>query len=205
MAALARAWAADVDAAAAAAWRPRYNVAPGDRHVLLRAAGGVRRIEPATFGLPGRRGRLHVNARIETAAALPAFGGAWRARRCAVPADGFFEWEGGAGARRPTWFHRAGGRPLLLAALYGEAPGGLGFVVLTAPANAEVRRLHGRMPVLVPEDRLEAWLAGEQAGLDPVPDGFLAARPVSPRVNSVENDDPACVAPAAPDPQLPLL
>ncbi|HYG70049.1 MAG TPA: SOS response-associated peptidase family protein, partial [Anaeromyxobacteraceae bacterium] len=36
---LARRWAAEVEQAAAAAFRPRYNVAPGDPHLVLRAEG----------------------------------------------------------------------------------------------------------------------------------------------------------------------
>ncbi|HEY6099917.1 MAG TPA: SOS response-associated peptidase [Anaeromyxobacter sp.] len=203
VASLARAWAAEVDGALAAGWRPRYNVAPGDRHLVLRATAAGRRLEQAVFGLPAPGGTLHVNARVETAGSRPAFSDAWRLRRCAVPADGFFEWDGPAGARRPTWFHRADGRPLLLAAILGASrDGGLAFAILTTGANAEVRRLHDRMPVIVAEERLDAWLSGPPPVLAAPADGLLAERAVSARVNSVENDDPGCLAP---EPQLRLL
>lgn len=205
LARLARAWAAEVDAVLAAGWRPRWNVAPGDAHVVVLERGGARRLERATFGLPAAAGRLHVNARIETAAARPAFGDAFAARRCAVPADGFFEWEGPARARRPTWFHRPGGGPLLFAGIWSERPdGALAFAILTTAANALVAPLHDRMPVLVPEERLAAWLAAPLP-LGPAPEGALAARPVSDRVNSVACDDEACVAPRAPERQLKLV
>ncbi|HUL60225.1 MAG TPA: SOS response-associated peptidase [Anaeromyxobacteraceae bacterium] len=203
VAALARAWAAEVDAAVAAAWRPRYNVAPGDPHLLLRNGAPGRRLERARFGIAGARGRLHLNARIETAPALPAFREAWRERRCAVPADGFFEWEGPEGARRPVWFHRPSGRPLLLAGLFEEREGALAFAILTTGAAGPVRPIHDRMPVLLPEEGLGAWLAG--TGPAPATDAELIGRPVSPRVNSVEHDDPACLEPPAPERQLKLL
>lgn len=206
---MARAWAAEVDALLASAWRPRFNVAPGQPHLLLRATSAGRRLEAAVFGLPSARGSLHVNARLETAARRPAFREAFAERRCAVPVDGFYEWTGPARARRPIWFHRPGGRPILLAALFGPSEGGApGFVILTGPPNAEVARVHDRMPVILPEDRLEAWLSGPPPALEPAADGSLAARAVSPRANSVENDDPACLEPADPagtDPQLRLL
>jgi putative SOS response-associated peptidase YedK len=206
LASLARAWAAEVGAAVAAGWQPRYNVAPGDRHLLLRAGSAGRVLEPATFGLPGPGGALLINARVETAATRPAFREAWRTRRGAVPTDGFYEWEGPAGARRPTWFHPGDARPFLLAALWGEAAdGGAGFVILTAAANAEVARLHGRMPLVLPEDRLTAWLAGPPPPVELPRDGLFTPRPVSPRVNAVANDDPECLAPAGPDAQLRLL
>jgi putative SOS response-associated peptidase YedK len=195
---LAREWGAEVDAALAAAWRPRFNVAPGNGHLVLQQEGGRRALSGARFGLAGPAG-LVVNARIETAAARPTFREAWRARRVAVPADGFFEWEGPASARRPSWFHGPGSRPFLFAALLGPAPdGGLGFAILTTAARAPVAALHDRMPVILPEALLPAWLEGPPPALPAPEDGTLFARPVSPRVNGVEHDDPACLEPAGP-------
>jgi putative SOS response-associated peptidase YedK len=135
-----------------------------------------------------------INARAETAATLPTFREAFRARRAAVPADGFYEWEGPPSARRPTWFHLAPGRPMLFAALLGQAPGGgPGFVILTTEARAPVAALHDRMPLLVPPILLDAWLQGPAPALPAPADGALLGRPVSPRVNAVENDDPRCL------------
>jgi putative SOS response-associated peptidase YedK len=206
VAALARRWAAEVEAAVAAGWRPRFNVAPGDPHLLLRAHRGRRQLESAAFGLGGRGGALRINARVETAASKPAFRDAWRERRCAVPADGFIEWSGPSSARRPSWLRRPDGAPLLFAGLWGEAPdGGLAFAILTTDANAEVRTLHDRMPVLLSEAFLGPWLAGGPAPALPSPaDGVLAVRAISPRVNSPGNDDAACLEPPPPEPQLAL-
>ncbi|BDG06234.1 SOS response-associated peptidase [Anaeromyxobacter oryzae] len=206
VAVLARAWGAEVDDAVRAAWRPRFNVAPGDAHLVLRAADGGRRLARASFGLAGAGGKLLLNARIETAAGTPSFREAWRLRRGAVPADGFFEWDGPGAARRPTWFHRPDRGPLLLAALWGGSPGGgIGFAILTTEADAIVRPVHDRMPVIVPSGRLDAWLAGAPGAL-PCPDvPALVATRVSQRVNSVANDDAACLAPAPPDAQRTLL
>lgn len=206
---LARAWAAEVEEALAAGWRPRVNVAPGDAHPLLVAGAppARRRLISATFGWRGAAdgGGLLVNARAETAATLPTFREALRARRAAVPADGFFEWEGPPSARRPTWFHD-GGRPLLFAGLLGQAPdGGAGFVILTTEARAPVSALHDRMPLLVPPPLLDAWLSGPAPALPAPADGALASRRVSDRANSVRNDDPECLAPAPPPAQGRLL
>ncbi len=203
IASLARQWAAEVDQALARGWRPRFNVAPGDRHPVLVAAEGTRRLISATFGLagprPGGPGPPLINARIETASTRPTFREAWRAGRAAVPADGFFEWEGPPSARQPTWFHLPGRVPMLLAALVGPAPGGgIGFAVLTCEARQPVRALHDRMPVLLPASLLDAWLAGPPPPLPAPAGGELVARPVSPRVNAVENDDPRCLEEARP-------
>lgn len=195
IAALARAWGAEVDLALLAGWRPRFNVAPGQQAPLLRGPAGARRLALATFGLPAAHGAQHVNARAETAAARPAFREALRRGRAVVPADGFYEWEGPPAARRPTWFHRPDGAPLLFAAV--SRPGSDGrpaFAILTCGAVAPVARLHDRMPVLVPPEALEAWLAeGPPPPLPPPAPGALAARLVSPRVNSPRVDGPECL------------
>lgn len=208
---LARAWAAEVEEALAVGWRPRFNVAPGDRHPLLVAHAGRRRLISATFGwrVAGESGGLLLNARAETAATLPTFREAFRARRAAVPADGFYEWEGSVAARRPTWFHD-GGRTLWLAALVDRAGGAASrphstiapsFAILTTEARAPVRALHDRMPLLVPAALLDAWLTGPAPSLPAPADGALAGRRVSERANSVRNDDAACLAPADPPAQ----
>jgi putative SOS response-associated peptidase YedK len=209
---LARALGAEVDPALAGAWRPRFNVAPGQQALLVRAlppARGERgaglRLEGGRFGLGGSPGPLRFNARAETAAERRPFRAAWESRRCAVPADGFYEWGGGAEARRPTWFHDPARRPLLLAGLWGEEEGGaLAFAILTTAARGPVAALHDRMPVLLPPGGLRAWLEG---GAPPGAELALglAAREVSPRVNAVANDDEACLEAPAPARQLRLV
>jgi putative SOS response-associated peptidase YedK len=197
IAALARTWGAEVDAALLAAWRPRFNVAPGHQVPLLRGPAGQRRLVLAAFGLPASGGGLHVNARSETASRRPAFREAMASGRAAVPADGFYEWEGPPSARRPTWFHRPDGAPLLLAALASEGAGGQpAFAILTAEAVPPVASLHDRMPVILPPGQLDAWLAAGPPPPLPRPGAVaLAGRPVSPRVNSPAHDDPACLEP----------
>jgi putative SOS response-associated peptidase YedK len=190
---LARALGAAVAPALAAAWAPRFNVAPGQDALLVRDAGGLR-LEGARFGLGGGEGPLRFNARVETAAEKPTFRAAWATRRCAIPADGFYEWEGSARARRPIWFHDPARRPLLFAALFDDDGGRLSFSILTAKAIGPVAALHDRMPVLVPPGGLAAWLSG---GPPPPPAAgeTLRGAPASPRVNAVTNDDAACLEP----------
>jgi putative SOS response-associated peptidase YedK len=202
---LARQLRAELDPAFRRPWRPRFNVAPGDAHVVVRAEGGGLRLREASFGFTTRPGRLTVNARAESALQRPAFRDAWRTRRCAVPADGFYEWSGPRERRQPSWLHRADGRPLLFAALWRPSEAGLPeFAILTVDANADVSALHDRMPAILAEGALDAWLDGG----DPprlAPEGTLAAREVSRRVNSVRNDDAGCLDAPARDPQLDLI
>lgn len=90
------------------ALRPRFNIAPTQpvAAVVQRLstgadaeAAGVRKLVTPRWGLvpswskdPGAGARL-VNARAETVAEKPSFRKAFAARRCLVPADGYYEWQ----------------------------------------------------------------------------------------------------------------
>jgi putative SOS response-associated peptidase YedK len=78
---------------------PRFNIAPGEPVAVVRqkAQAEARELVLLRWGLippwaddPGIGDRL-ANARPETAATKPSFRHAFRARRCLVAADGFYE------------------------------------------------------------------------------------------------------------------
>src|SRR5258708_17291961 len=102
----------------AAAWVPRYNVAPTQPHPILRVVAGERRLQRATWGLPPVENRTVINARAETMAERTMFRDAFQARRCVVPVDGFFEWQG----EQPHRDHRADRTPPFLPRLWEDRP-----------------------------------------------------------------------------------
>lgn len=192
----------------AAAWRPRYNVAPTQSHPILRLQGSQRRLARATWGLPPVENRPLINARAESLAERPTFRQALAERRCVVPVDGFFEWDGA----QPYWLHRPDGGLLLLAGLWEEgAPDADGlarprFVVITTAPNRLVAPVHDRMPAILPPGCLADWLTRPAVEhLAPAPDDALVATPVSPRVNSARNDDARLLDPVRPRTQLSLF
>lgn len=199
---------------------PRYNAAPGQSlSVVRRGRQPGRKREAATlrWGLvpswspaPATPSLL-INARAESATEKPAFRDALRQRRCAVPADGFYEWKRTAHGPMPWLFDDADGGLLLLAGLWERwaGPGSEpfeSFAVLTTAPNALVAPLHDRMPALIPADALDEWLdaATPPARLErllvPHPPERLRARPVHPRLNNVANNDASCLAPPPPQP-----
>ena len=188
--------------------RPRCNIAPTQEHFIF--AGRAERISAlaADWGLvnswaaDAKRAARQINARLETAAESRAYAAAFKRRRCAVPADGWYEWSGPADARQPHWIHRGDEAPFLLAGLWEAwTPPGSDerrntFTILTASAASRLQPIHDRMPVVLPEDRIAEWLdpALTDAGqarrlLDGVNMDAFTARPVSTRVNYVRNDD----------------
>jgi putative SOS response-associated peptidase YedK len=76
--------------------------------------------------------------------------------------------------------------------------------IITTGANAMMRALHDRMPVVLDAHGIDAWLDPAtgpeelQALLAPAPDGVLKAAPVSRRVNIPANDGPELIRPVDP-------
>ena len=182
-------------------------------------AGGGRSLAMLRWGLipswarDPKIGHKLINARSETAAKKPSFRSAFRHRRCLIPADGFYEWQRRGGTRQPWLFGHRDGTPFALAGLWERwtVPEGAALTgslaerspgdavetctILTTAANEAVAPVHGRMPVILPPDAWDAWLAGEQVPLGPYPADAMTAHPVSPHVNRPANDDPRCVEP----------
>lgn len=184
---------------------PRYNIAPTARVLIVRAPQGAREAAMVRWGLvprwakaPSYGVRMN-NARAETVAQKPTFREAWRRRRCLIPADGFFEWTPEAGHKQPYYVTPAGGGLFAFAGLWESWQGPDGpletCAIVTTDANAPMRAVHERMPVIVPRAEFARWLdcsPGNDATalLRPPPDGAIAIRRVSRAVNDARRDLP---------------
>jgi putative SOS response-associated peptidase YedK len=201
-------------------YRPRWNIAPTDPHWIVRMRYEERMLLPAKWGMinfwarDAKRAAMQINARAETLSKSNAFREAFAQRRCIVPADGFYEWEGAGAARRPIWFHREDGGLIYFAGLYESwqpqpEQWQRTFTIVTTEPNALMAPIHNRMPVILPPELADAWMDPQEQDLDrlqrllrPAEDGVLVMRRVSQRANSVKNDDPACIEPAEQTPRL---
>ncbi|QLG63606.1 SOS response-associated peptidase [Halorarum salinum] len=183
--------------------RPRYNVAPRDDLLV------VRNDVPHEFDLlewgllpqwaddPEDVPRP-INARSETVAEKPMFRDAFESRRCLVPADRFYEWQGTRGSKQPYRIERPDRSPFAYAGLWetwtpAEGDPRVTCTVLTTDANEVVEPIHDRMPVILEEGNEERWLSEEspdelRSVLKPYPSDELHAYPVSKRVDDPGND-----------------
>jgi putative SOS response-associated peptidase YedK len=204
----------------------RYNIAPGTAIPAVRRKPDTTACEVVAlrWGLvpPWARdedGPGLVNARAESLAAKPSFRDALRSRRCVIPASGFYEWEVRGRARQPWLFRRRDESPFGLAGLWSarRAPGGAcleSCTLITTEPNALVRPIHHRMPVMLAPELFGAWLDPGTSPVEalapllrPADADAMSASALSPRVNNVRHDDPACLEPAGPadaGPQLSL-
>ena len=156
-----------------------------------------------------------INARSETLAEKPSFRAAFKARRCLIPASGFYEWKKLGSRKQPYFIGLADRKPFAFAGLWESwlAPEGEEIrtcTILTTRANTLIADIHDRMPVILAADRHERWLApqplaaAETAGLfEPFPADEMLAYPVSALVNRVANDEPACADPSPQPPSVP--
>ncbi|MCU0607049.1 MAG: SOS response-associated peptidase [Candidatus Edwardsbacteria bacterium] len=191
---------------------PSYNVAPGQR-VAAAVCDRGRTLKQFKWGLvpfwakDEKIGYRMINARAETVAEKPGFKRAFAKRRCIVVADGFYEWQQAGKTKVPHYVHLKSGKPLGFAGLYEHwrSPDGRTLdtcTIITTSANALMRPIHDRMPVILDREACGAWLdpeatdpqilAGLLAPFDP---DRMEAYQVGPLVNSPRNDSPECIEP----------
>ena len=104
---------------------PRFNIAPTTQIEVVRAGEAGNELVPMRWGLVPSWWKKSLNelpstfnARAETVTEKPMFRAAFKARRCIIPASGFYEWTGKAGAKTPHYFSAPSGEPLALAGLW---------------------------------------------------------------------------------------
>ncbi len=193
---------------------PRYNVAPTDPvYAVRRASAGSPELVTLRWGLipawakDAKGGAMMINARADTIAEKPAYCEAFVQRRCLILADGFYEWKLEGKIKQPYLIARHDGGPFAFAGLWERwrPPGSGGepiesCTIVTTDANALLRPIHERMPVILDRADHDAWLGAAdpvaaKALLRAYPDAEIAVTRVSTRVNSVRNDDAACAEP----------
>jgi putative SOS response-associated peptidase YedK len=161
--------------------QPRFNLAPATDILIIRN-------KKASFARWGLRGKF-INLRAETVA--DKFPGTYRSGRCLVPASGFYEWKREAGRKQPYYLFPRDEPLFGFAALWENDT----CTLITTDANAQVRRIHERMPLILTKDQYGKWLDGEDGLLESVPQVAIVAHPVGMAVNQAANDSPAMLAP----------
>ena len=127
------------------------------------------------YRIPGLKHPV-VNTRVESASGKDVWKDGWNRHRCIVPASWYFEWEhiptaGGKMKAGSKYLIQTKGTSLIfLAALYRieefqdlKYPV---FSVLTRQPSEELKKLHDRMPVMLPENMVNDWIRPENKAED---------------------------------------
>ena len=121
-----------------------------------------RAVFPMKWGFNGKT--LLMNARVETAAVKPTFKDAWKSHRCIVPASYYFEWEHLIGNNGKTKtgdkyaIQPQGNSMTWLCGLYRFENDLPFFVILTREPGEQIRFIHDRMPLILPENMVNTWI-----------------------------------------------
>ncbi len=192
-------------------YSPSYNIAPGQLPpVLLRE--GKRVLRNMEWGIPGNQyfnksgsgGKAIINIRKETLRDRHTFTKIFESRRCVVPATGYYEWKN---RTHPYYFKPQSGKLMLFAGLWFTAnylPGRADhcfFSIITCAAAKEINEIHDRMPVIIPDSKLDQWLKVDKTppitAMEIIGKNIkkLDFHPVGTMVNQVKNDSSANIEP----------
>ena len=191
---------------------PRYNIAPLQEVLAVIQLDGNRLgklhwgLVPAWAKDKTMASKL-INARAESLTDKPSFRAAFKRRRCLILADGFYEWTSDGPQKQPWYFTLSSGRPFAFAGLWETWKGKTeelyhSCTIITTAADESVRPIHHRMPAILQPAAHAAWLSPQNQDGDSLLEilslwreqGF-SRHPVSTRVNSARNNDPACIVP----------
>lgn len=122
-----------------------------------------------TWGFPrwDHKG-LIINAKAETAAEKKTFSSAIKTRRCIVPSTGFYEWKQNENKKKKDkyLFTLPKESCLYMAGIYNSYDGVSRFTILTTAANASMKDIHSRMPLVIEKDKIRSWLCEDQATME---------------------------------------
>ena len=185
-------------------FHPSWNIAPSTKIFSITAnEDGARHLKKMRWGLipswakDAAIGNKLTNARGETVAEKPSFRSAFKARRCIIPASGFFEWKTENGIKQPFYISFKSGEPMAFAGIWEAWHPKDGDIVetcciITTTPNSLMAQIHDRMPVILPPEQWNIWLSQQERQADkliplvcPHKSESMRAWPVTREVNKV--------------------
>lgn len=132
------------------------DIRPSEKAPVLRAKEESVAAESMIWGYPGIDGKgLLINARAESVEEKQIFSEGIRKGRILIPVSGFYEWDR---EKNRVSFRLAGKKAFFLAGISAVFSGERRFTILTTEANASVKSVHDRMPLMIPKERITDWL-----------------------------------------------
>jgi putative SOS response-associated peptidase YedK len=194
---------------------PHFNVAPGQYVPVVRVhdgktEGAVMRwgfIPSWAEGKPAADPPIH--AAVDRIQGSDLYRGPWLAgQRCILPMAGFYVWQPTlAGFRQPHFVRLIDRSVFGVAAIWDASTTEEdddvieSCAIIKVPANTLVGDVQSsrRMPAILRRKDRETWLFGTpvqaKALLRSYPEKWMQVSPVSPRVNSLQNNDPSLIHP----------
>lgn len=132
------------------------DIHPGQEAPVLAEKDGSLCCGWQRWGFPGYEGKkLIFNARCESALEKPLFRDGIQHRRIVIPAAWFYEWNL---RKEKNTFCRNDMSLLFMAGLGRRYEDGEHFVILTTAANASMKPVHDRMPLILERQEIAEWI-----------------------------------------------
>ena len=189
-----------------------YNVAPTNLMPIAYVDdSGKRILERMHWGYMGwvpdasQRPFLPINARDNNILKKPMWKKAFTERRCLVAMNGFYEWSGKKGSKKPHYISSTQRTFLVAAGVYSHLSPQEGinsYAIITTSANSLMEDIHDRMPAFLEPEEFDLWLNPETPIdiltdlLQPYPDYALKEFVVSKDVGNTRNNHPGLIEPA---------
>lgn len=150
--------------------RRRWDADPDAKRMVIRRRDfGEVALSPMRWGLvpetqEGEHARPLISLRAETIAGQIEWRRLLNAKRCVVPAEQFFEWLRVGDVKTKEFVFRYKSRkPMMIAALWSRSPSPTArpaecFAYVSCPANRLIAQIHNRMPVILDDAGVTAWL-----------------------------------------------
>lgn len=134
------------------------DIHPSDSALIITGRDKTLRAEQMNWGFSSTVNQKHqllINARSETALQKALFSESVLRRRCVIPAKHFYEWDA---ERNKVTFSLEKEPALYMAGFYNRSGGEDRFIILTTAANESMKRVHDRMPLILPKEEIEEWI-----------------------------------------------
>ena len=170
----------------------KYNISPGQNSVVISLKKNNLYLNQIQWGFKvPKLSKLVINARSETIIEKPLFKNLLFQNRCLIPANSWFEWDN---EKKPYLIKHKKNDIIAFAGLQRiEENQERSFVIITADAEKDLKKIHNRTPLVINKENFLLWLGNDYQKacniLKPIKSNDYIFYPVSPKVGKISNDN----------------
>ncbi|RUS47109.1 SOS response-associated peptidase [Cohnella sp. AR92] len=193
-----------------ATYRPRYNLSPTQESSIVYEYRNQRILDNFRWGFMPYWSKDGVNADGSAIGERLIYRRIVNKQRCVIPCCGFYGWRADKKVLQPMRIVFRDRRTFAIPGFYEIWPrveGGAikAFTMLTTPSSGIVQNYSDRMPALLDEAGIDAWLSEENKeyrqvypSVRELPVERLEAYPVGEYINNLTLETPECAEPIRP-------
>ena len=170
----------------------KYNISPGQNSVVISLKKNNLYLNQIQWGFKvPKLSKLVINARSETIIERSLFKNLLFQNRCLIPANSWFEWDN---EKKPYLIKHKKNDIIAFAGLQRiEENQDRSFVIITADAEKDLKKIHNRTPLVINKENFLLWLGNDYQKaynfLKPMNSNEYTFHPVSPKVGKISNDN----------------